>query len=85
MSLLVNQYIPNLTAQPFEITKQFFEQVRETTHSEELNHIAHMFEIDSSLMTAKNKQYIGYVLLIELLAYQFASPVQWIKSQDQIF
>jgi malonyl CoA-acyl carrier protein transacylase len=28
---------------------------------------------------------IGVNILIELLAYQFASPVRWIETQDYLF
>ena len=28
---------------------------------------------------------IDYIVLVELLAYQFASPVRWIKTQGRLF
>jgi len=31
------------------------------------------------------RQLVGYTILIELLAYQFASPVRWIETQDYLF
>ncbi|KXN65986.1 hypothetical protein CONCODRAFT_22089, partial [Conidiobolus coronatus NRRL 28638] len=30
-------------------------------------------------------QKLGYIALVELLTYQFASPVRWIETQDQLF
>src|SRR5579862_2925266 len=30
-------------------------------------------------------QELAHILLVELLAYQFASPVRWIETQDVIF
>ena len=35
-------------------------------------------------MTPENEQELAHTLLIELLAYQFASPVRWIETQDVI-
>jgi malonyl CoA-acyl carrier protein transacylase len=32
----------------------------------------------------KDRQRLGFALLVELLAFQFASPVQWIKTMDII-
>ncbi|KAF8130012.1 hypothetical protein K438DRAFT_1999653 [Mycena galopus ATCC 62051] len=28
---------------------------------------------------------LAYIILVELLAYQFASPVSWIQTQDRLF
>ncbi|KAK9251877.1 3-oxoacyl-reductase [Lipomyces tetrasporus] len=36
-------------------------------------------------MRPETEQELAHVLLIELLAYQFASPVRWIETQDVIF
>ena len=40
---------------------------------------------DDKYSTAAQLQKLGYVVLIELLAYQFASPVRWIETQDVLF
>ncbi|KAK7203853.1 fatty acid synthase-like protein [Myxozyma melibiosi] len=36
-------------------------------------------------MHPETEQELAHILLIELLAYQFASPVRWIETQDVIF
>ncbi|KAJ7828145.1 acyl transferase domain-containing protein [Mycena olivaceomarginata] len=33
----------------------------------------------------KQRQKLAYIILVELLAYQFASPVRWIQTQDRLF
>jgi len=33
-------------------------------------------------MRAEVEQELAHTLLVELLAYQFASPVRWIETQD---
>ena len=35
--------------------------------------------------SAENRQNLAYIILVELLAYQFASPVRWIQTQDLLF
>ena len=39
----------------------------------------------ANMFAAEQQQQLGYTLLVELLAYQFASPVRWIETQDQLF
>lgn len=83
LSLLEHQYIPNLTAVPFVVTKEYFDLVLDVTNSEELRAVAK--EIGNfDTLSAKDKQKLGFALLVELLAFQFASPVQWIKTMDII-
>ena len=36
------------------------------------------------MMTPEVEQELAHTLLVELLAYQFASPVRWIETQDVI-
>ncbi|KAH9953556.1 hypothetical protein BGW80DRAFT_1410098, partial [Lactifluus volemus] len=33
----------------------------------------------------EQRQKLAWVLLVELLSYQFASPVHWIETQDLFF
>jgi fatty acid synthase subunit alpha, fungi type len=33
----------------------------------------------------EQRQNLAYTILVELLAYQFASPVRWIEMQDLLF
>ncbi|KAJ3886618.1 hypothetical protein GG344DRAFT_81530 [Lentinula edodes] len=35
--------------------------------------------------SAAQRQNLTYIILVELLAYQFASPVRWIQTQDLLF
>lgn len=41
---LINKYIPNLTAKPFEITKEYFEEVYQLTKSEKILNIINNWE-----------------------------------------
>ncbi|KAF9438054.1 3-oxoacyl-[acyl-carrier-protein] synthase [Entomortierella beljakovae] len=81
--LLTAKYIPNLTAMPFSIEKSYIEGVYSLTSSPRLGKVLKSW-VDTKL-TAKQQQRLGYTLLVELLAYQFASPVRWIETQDRLF
>lgn len=81
---LSSKYIPNLTAQPFSTDKAYIENVYNQTSSPRLAKVLKNWS-DDKYATPGQQQRLGYVLLVELLAYQFASPVRWIETQDQLF
>lgn len=80
MSRLEGKYVPNLTAQAFSLEKSYVEAVYEQTQSPVLKSVLENWETQS-----QDRQVLGRKLLIELLAYQFASPVRWIETQDLLF
>ncbi|KAI9088332.1 hypothetical protein DFS34DRAFT_701418 [Phlyctochytrium arcticum] len=84
VSLLVGKYIPNLTAQPFRLDKDYFQDVYASTKSALLKQVLADWD-ESRNQTPEAQQQLGYLLLIELLAHQFASPVRWIETQDRLF
>ncbi|KAJ2724547.1 fatty acid synthase alpha subunit Lsd1 [Coemansia sp. Benny D115] len=83
-NLLKHLYIPNLTAEPFEVTKAYFENVLELTGSARISRVLKNWD-DALLADSAEVQRLSHVLLVELLAYQFASPVRWIETQDHLF
>ncbi|TGK06860.1 DUF1729 domain-containing protein [Leptospira semungkisensis] len=76
---LDGKYIPNLVAKPFSIHNDFIKYTREICESPILG------DILSGKIGPLSEQDLRRILLIELLAYQFAMPVQWIKTQDVFF
>lgn len=77
---LVGRYVPNLVAIPFASTREFALAVRAAVGEpmpalDDL--IAHF---DARLAADRNAA--TRLVLIELLAWQFASPVRWIETQD---
>lgn len=77
LSALVGRYIPNLVARPFELTQDFIDAILEVAPSERLAGTrVSDFASDSEL---------ARVLIIELLSWQFASPVRWIETQQVLF
>ncbi|KAJ2774642.1 fatty acid synthase alpha subunit Lsd1, partial [Coemansia nantahalensis] len=78
---LHKRYIPNLTAVPFEVTRKYFELVLARTGSPVARAALDAWS-DAALEDPSEKARLTVDLLVELLAYQFASPVQWIQTQD---
>lgn len=83
---LVGKYIPNLVAKPFQLTKEYTELVLEATRggSVRLAKIVRNWEKDQ-WDSVEKEQELCRALLIELLAFQFASCVRWIETQDIFF
>ncbi|KAJ2386743.1 fatty acid synthase alpha subunit Lsd1, partial [Coemansia sp. RSA 2559] len=69
---------------PFEVCKSYFEEVQELTGSARITRVLKSWD-DAMLSDPAEVQRLSHVLLVELLAYQFASPVRWIETQDQLF
>ena len=79
--LIVGRYIPNLVPRPFSLDRDFIQEVRDLVPAEPLD------EILADYDTWRNER-PGELLrkvVIELLAWQFASPVRWIETQDLLF
>ncbi|MBI2343739.1 MAG: SDR family NAD(P)-dependent oxidoreductase [Deltaproteobacteria bacterium] len=75
---LIGRYIPNLNADPFAIERAYVEAVATQTDSPLLRALLARPVGDRAWRPAA----VARTLLIELLAYQFASPVQWIRTQE---
>ena len=77
LDALVGRYIPNLVARPFALSREFVESIAEVVDSEPIAEI--LADFDGAMASPAR---LGRTLLIELLAWQFASPVRWIETQD---
>ncbi|MDO5671863.1 MAG: DUF1729 domain-containing protein [Actinomycetaceae bacterium] len=77
--VLEGRYIPNLVARPFELSREFIGSMLEVVPSEVLREL---YE-DSGLLAdlAATPVRFARLLLVELLCWQFASPVRWIETQ----
>ncbi|GAA1089733.1 fatty acid synthase subunit beta domain-containing protein [Tsukamurella strandjordii] len=76
---LVGKYLPNLVARPFELTADFAVSILDVVPSEPVRELVADWDA-----AAANPMATARTLLIELLAWQFASPVRWIETQDQL-
>ncbi|KAJ2864638.1 fatty acid synthase alpha subunit Lsd1 [Coemansia aciculifera] len=80
-SALHRRYVPNLTAVPFEVSRQYFSLIYNITMSPVAAGILDDWS-ESAMNNDDDIARLAATLLVELLAYQFASPVQWIDTQD---
>ncbi|KAJ2159048.1 fatty acid synthase alpha subunit Lsd1 [Coemansia sp. RSA 552] len=81
---LCGRYIPNLTGKTLELTREYFERVHEITNSPVIKTALDVWD-DTALSDSSVKARLTWLLLVELLAYQLASPVQWIGTQRHLF
>ncbi|AZA11986.1 type I polyketide synthase [Corynebacterium gerontici] len=77
LDVLVDHYVPNLVARPFELSEEFVESMLDVVDAPVLHEIVRDFDQWSSQPVK-----LARTLLVELLAWQFASPVRWIETQD---
>ncbi|MFT3899684.1 MAG: DUF1729 domain-containing protein [Gordonia sp. (in: high G+C Gram-positive bacteria)] len=78
--ILVGRYIPNLVPRLFNLSREFVTEIAELVPSEPLDEVLADFDA-----WAARPAELARVVLIELLAWQFASPVRWIETQDLLF
>ncbi|MGC6493229.1 MAG: acyltransferase domain-containing protein, partial [Myxococcota bacterium] len=74
---LIGRYVPNLVARPFELTRPFALAILEVVDAQIVRDLLDRWD---EAMADRNA--VARILLIELLAWQFASPVRWIETQD---
>ena len=82
--VLIGKYIPNLIAKPFDVSREYAQIIYDQTSSPCLDKVLRKWDEDKWGSAAKRQQ-LAYIILVELLAYQFASPVRWIQTQDLLF
>ncbi len=79
--LIIGRYIPNLVPRPFSLDRDFIQEIRDLVPAEPLDEIL----ADYDTWRREQPREMTRTVLIELLAWQFASPVRWIETQDLLF
>ncbi|MDT5347858.1 MAG: fatty acid synthase, bacteria type, partial [Mycobacterium sp.] len=79
--LIIGSYIPNLVPRPFTLDRDFIQEIRDLVPAEPLDEIL----ADYDTWLRERPREMARTVLIELLAWQFASPVRWIETQDLLF
>lgn len=79
--LLIGRYIPNLVPRPFTLDRDFIQEIRDLVPAEPLDEIL----ADYDTWRNERPRELCRKIVIELLAWQFASPVRWIETQDLLF
>ncbi len=80
---LIEKYLPNLVAIPFEVSREFAQAILDEVPSKPLADL--LSEEEAWDEAAEDEDALARLLLIELLAWQFASPVRWIETQELMF
>ncbi|MGV0794140.1 fatty acid synthase subunit beta domain-containing protein [Mycolicibacterium sp. XJ1819] len=80
-NLIIGRYIPNLVPKPFSLEREFIQEIRDLVPAEPLDEILADYD---TWLNEKPRELCRKVV-IELLAWQFASPVRWIETQDLLF
>ncbi|KAI0957466.1 hypothetical protein AcW1_005848 [Taiwanofungus camphoratus] len=81
---LIGKYVPNLVAKPFEVSREYAQIIYDQTLSARLDKVLRKWD-QENWGSPEQRQKLAYIILVELLAYQFASPVRWIETQDILF
>lgn len=79
--LIIGRYIPNLVPRPFTLDRDFIQEIRDLVPAEPLDEIL----ADYDTWRRERPVEMARIVFIELLAWQFASPVRWIETQDLLF
>jgi fatty acid synthase, bacteria type len=79
--LIIGKYIPNLVPRPFTLDRDFVQEIRDLVPAEPLDEILADYDTWRNEKPAE----LCRKIVIELLAWQFASPVRWIETQDLLF
>ena len=81
LNLIIGRYIPNLVPRPFSLDRDFIQEIRDLVPAEPLDEIL----ADYDTWRNERPSELCRKVVIELLAWQFASPVRWIETQDLLF
>ncbi|KIO16925.1 hypothetical protein M407DRAFT_12583 [Tulasnella calospora MUT 4182] len=67
-----------------QVSREYAQRIYDQTSSPRLDKVLKAWEEEAWDSPAQRQQ-LTYIILVELLAYQFASPVRWIETQDLLF
>ena len=65
--MLVGKYVPNLIAQPFEVSKEYAQKIYDQTSSPRLDKVLRNWDTEN-WASPDQRQKLAYIILVELLA-----------------
>ncbi|WP_375002655.1 fatty acid synthase subunit beta domain-containing protein [Aeromicrobium sp. CTD01-1L150] len=84
-TILEGRYVPNLVPRPFTLAREFVAEINELVGpAQDGTGPLEAVLADYDAWAARPSA-LCRTLLVELLAWQFASPVRWIETQDLMF
>ena len=78
--ILVGRYVPNLVARTFSLDDDFLRSILDVVPADRIEAVL----ADRDAWAGREGE-LCRLVLVELLAWQFASPVRWIETQDLFF
>lgn len=84
-TILHGRYVPNLVPRPFSLDREFVQEIVDLVDPDRAGVTPLRAVLESWDSWASRPGELCRTLLIELLAWQFASPVRWIETQDLLF
>jgi len=78
--ILIGRYVPNLVARTFSLDDDFLRSILAVVPAERIEAVL----ADRDAWVGREGE-LCRLVLVELLAWQFASPVRWIETQDLFF
>jgi fatty acid synthase subunit alpha, fungi type len=70
--MLIDKYILNLVAKPFQVSREYVQLIYGQTSSPRLDKVLNEWDKDN-WASPEQRHMLAYIILVELLAYQFAS------------
>ncbi|MGA8850153.1 MAG: acyltransferase domain-containing protein, partial [Aeromicrobium sp.] len=85
-TILHGRYVPNLVPRPFSLDRAFIQEIADLVDPDVAPDVTPLRGVlDAWVTWAADPGTLCRTVLIELLAWQFASPVRWIETQDLLF
>ena len=81
LTCLLGNTFPISLLNPFQVSCKYGQIIYDQTPSPRFDKVFKKWE-EVKPANAENRQQLAYIILMELLAYQFASPIRWIETQD---
>src|SRR6202022_946285 len=78
---IIGRYIPNLVPRLFSLNRDFIQEIRDLVPAEPLDGVL----ADYDTWRHEKPRELCRKVIIELLPWQFASPVRWIETLDLLF
>jgi hypothetical protein len=71
---------PARVAKPFDVSSGYAQLIYDQTSSPRLHKVLKWEQ--ENWASSEQRQMLAYIMLVELLVYQFVYPVRWVKTQD---
>lgn len=72
--MLIGKYVPNLIAQPFEVSKEYAQKIYDQTSSPRLDKVLRNWDAEN-WASIEQRQKLAYTILVELLAVSVQASV----------